>query len=86
MALQAVRQGYERLAETREALGENWIKTLISMNDGPRPGQVGLLRLFALPKTGVTNTFRHRADLDLATTGLQARPDLPLPRLPHLGR
>lgn len=82
MALQAARQGYERLAETRETLGRNWIKSLISMNDGPRPGQVGLLRLFALPKTGLTNTFRHRADLDLS----YEQPDPPLTRLSNLGR
>ncbi len=69
MSLQAARQVYERLAETRETVGQNWIKALISMNDGPRPGEVGFLRLFALPKTVVINTLRHGADLDLSYDG-----------------
>jgi len=34
MSLQDTRQVYERLAETRESLGQNWIKALISMDDG----------------------------------------------------
>ena len=69
MALQATRQVYERLAETRETLGQNWIKALISMNDGPRPGEIGFLRSFALPKTVVINTLRHGADLELNYEG-----------------
>ncbi len=69
MALRAARQVYERLAETRETLGQNWIKALINMNDGPRPGEVGFLRLFALPKTVVINTLRHGADLELSYEG-----------------
>ncbi len=66
MSFQAARHGYERLAETRETVGQIWIKALISMKDGPRPGEVGFLRLFALPKTVVINTLRHGADLDLS--------------------
>ena len=69
MSLQAARQVYERLAKTRETVGQNWIKALISMDDGPRPGEAGFLRLFALPKTVVINTLRHGADLDLSYDG-----------------
>ena len=67
MSLKAERQVYERLAETGEGVGEqNWIKALISMNDGHRPGEVGFLRLFALPKTVVINALRHGIDLGLS--------------------
>ena len=69
MALQATRQVYERLAETREALGQNWINALFSMNNGPRPGEVGFLRLLALPNPVVINTLRHGADLGLSYEG-----------------
>ena len=57
---------YSVLGITREAEGQNWLKALISLDEGPRPGEAGFLRLFALPKTIAIRTLRHGADLELA--------------------
>lgn len=62
---ETTRRLYERLSITREQEGQHWIKALISMDDGPRPGESGFLRLFAIPKTIAVRTLRHGADLEL---------------------
>ncbi len=56
---------YSVLGLTKESQGQNWLKALISMDEGPRPGEAGFLRLFALPKTVAIRTLRHGADLEL---------------------
>lgn len=65
MSLEQTRQIYRRLGETREVEGQHWVKALISMPDGPQPGEPGFVRLFALPKTISIRTLRHGADLEL---------------------
>jgi hypothetical protein len=43
--------------------GQRWIKALLTLDDGPAPGESGFLRRFALPKTIAVRTLRHGADL-----------------------
>ncbi len=50
---------------TKEDSGQNWLKALISLNEGPRPGEIGFLRQFAYPKAITVQTLRHGADLEL---------------------
>lgn len=56
---------YQALGVTGEKLGQRWLKALISLNDGSRPGGAGFLRLFAHPKTIAVQTLRLGADLEL---------------------
>jgi acyl-CoA reductase-like NAD-dependent aldehyde dehydrogenase len=56
---------YRVLGVTREEAGQIWLKALISLTEGPRPGDIGFLRWFALPKTIAVKTLRHGADLEL---------------------
>jgi hypothetical protein len=56
---------YRVLGVTREEAGQLWLKALISLTEGPRPGDIGFLRWFALPKTIAVKTLRHGADLEL---------------------
>ena len=63
MGLEATQRVYERLSVTREEEGQRWLKALVSMDDGPRPGEAGFLRLFAIPKTIGIRTLRHGADM-----------------------
>ena len=65
LGLAATQCIYERLGVTREDQGQKWLKALISLQEGPLPGEPGYLRLFTLPKTIVIRTLRHGADLDL---------------------
>lgn len=65
MTLAATQRVYERLGVTREKEGQRWLKALISLQEGPQPGEPGFLRLFAIPKTIVIRTMRHGADLEL---------------------
>ncbi|MBI2857009.1 MAG: aldehyde dehydrogenase family protein, partial [Chloroflexi bacterium] len=65
LGAEATQRVYERLGETREADGQRWLKALISMQDGPLPGEPGFLRRFALPKTVAIRTLRHGAELEL---------------------
>ncbi|MBI4304646.1 MAG: proline dehydrogenase family protein [Chloroflexi bacterium] len=65
MPLEETRRVCERLGETREAEGQKWVKALISMPEGPQPGEPGFVRLFAIPKTIAIRTLRHGADLEL---------------------
>ena len=65
MGLEATQRVHARLGVPREDEGQKWLKALISMDEGPRPGEPGFLRLFALPKTVSIRTLRHGADLEL---------------------
>ena len=49
-------------APDRDA-GQRWLKTLITLSDGPAPGEAGFLRQFVHPKTVAVQTLRHGADL-----------------------
>lgn len=51
------------LGETDETGGQHWLKALVSMGEGPRPGEPGFVRLFAHPKAVAVRTLRHGADL-----------------------
>ena len=62
---ETTRRVYEQLAKTQGGEGQHWIKALIIMDEGPRPGEPGFVRLFAIPETVVINTLRHGADLDI---------------------
>ena len=57
--------GCASLGVTEEDAGQRWLKALISIDDGLRPGEPGFLRQFALPKTVAIRTLRHGADLEL---------------------
>lgn len=65
MGIEETARIYKRLGVTREEQGQRWIKALISMQDGRRPGEEGFLRQFALPKAIAIRTLRHGADLEL---------------------
>ncbi|MSQ15829.1 MAG: aldehyde dehydrogenase family protein [Dehalococcoidia bacterium] len=56
---------YSVMGITLESQGQNWFKALISLDEGPRLGEAGFLRLLALPKTMAIRTLRHGADLEL---------------------
>ena len=56
---------YRVLGVTDEEAGQRWLKALISMDQGPRPGESGFLRLFTHPKAVAVQTLRHGADLEL---------------------
>jgi RHH-type proline utilization regulon transcriptional repressor/proline dehydrogenase/delta 1-pyrroline-5-carboxylate dehydrogenase len=56
---------YRVLGITREESGQRWLKALISLKEGPRPGEVAFLRWFAHPRTIAVQTLRHGADLQL---------------------
>ena len=60
---------YRVLGVTKEDSGQTWLKALISMNEGPRPGETGFLRQFAYPKAITVQTLRHGADLELLQPG-----------------
>jgi RHH-type proline utilization regulon transcriptional repressor/proline dehydrogenase/delta 1-pyrroline-5-carboxylate dehydrogenase len=59
---------YSALGPTSEACGQTWLKALISVSEGPRPGEPGYLRLFAHPKAIAIQTLRHGADLAIMST------------------
>jgi RHH-type proline utilization regulon transcriptional repressor/proline dehydrogenase/delta 1-pyrroline-5-carboxylate dehydrogenase len=61
--LSATQSIYSALGPTPEESGQTWLKALISMGEGPRPGEPGYLRLFAHPKAIAIRTLRHGADL-----------------------
>jgi acyl-CoA reductase-like NAD-dependent aldehyde dehydrogenase len=56
---------YKVLGVTNEESGQRWLKAMISLNEGPQPGEAGFLRLFAHTKTIAVQTLRHGADLEL---------------------
>ena len=60
---------YRVLGVTKEDSGQAWLKALISLNEGPRPGETGFLRQFAYPKAITVQTLRHGADLELLQPG-----------------
>ena len=66
LSIQRTRRINEVLGVTDEKAGQRWLKALISMSDGSRPGEEGFLRLFVHPKTVAINTLRHGADLKMA--------------------
>ena len=72
-ATDLTRQGtqalYRVLGDTKEDSGQTWLKALISLNEGPRPGETGFLRQFAYPKAITVQTLRHGADLELLQPG-----------------
>ncbi len=53
-------------ADTMEHGEQRGLKALISVDDGPRPGETGFLRLFAHPKTVAVRTLHHGAELEIA--------------------
>jgi len=61
LGLEQTRRLYASMSVVRE--GQAYLKALISIAEGPRPGEPGFLRLFAHPKTVAVRTFRHGADL-----------------------
>ncbi|MBF8267021.1 MAG: delta-1-pyrroline-5-carboxylate dehydrogenase [Dehalococcoidia bacterium] len=65
LALERTRALYRVLGATPEEAGQRWLKALISVGEGPRPGEPGFLRRFALPKAVSIRTLRHGADLKL---------------------
>ena len=65
LSLERTRSIYKALAATDEGTRQRWLKALISLSDGPSPGEVGFLRQFAHPKTVAVRTVRHGADLKL---------------------
>ena len=65
LPLEDTRALYQVLGRTEEQVGQQWLKALISIADGPIPGEPGFLRLFAHPKTVAVQTLRHGADLEL---------------------
>ncbi len=50
---------------TDEDSGQRWLKKLITLAEGPRPGEPGFVRRFAHPKVVAIKTLRHGADLEL---------------------
>ncbi|MFQ6029875.1 MAG: aldehyde dehydrogenase family protein, partial [Dehalococcoidia bacterium] len=65
LKIEATRTLYQVLGITNEEEGQRWLKALISMDEGIRPGEPGFLRQFALPKAVAVRTLRHGADLEL---------------------
>ncbi|MEE8518939.1 MAG: hypothetical protein V3S98_07425, partial [Dehalococcoidia bacterium] len=65
LSLEDTRAVNVALSTTDEASGQRWIKALIAMGDGVRPGEPGFLRQFARPKTVAIQTLRHGAELGL---------------------
>ena len=65
LSLEDTRALYQVLGRTQEQDGQQWLKALISVADGPLPGEPGFLRLFAHPKAVAIQTLRHGADLEL---------------------
>ena len=65
LAPSRVRTLYRALGVIDEKAGQQWLKALIAMNQGTRPGEPGFLRLFAHPKAVAIQTLRHGADLEL---------------------
>jgi RHH-type proline utilization regulon transcriptional repressor/proline dehydrogenase/delta 1-pyrroline-5-carboxylate dehydrogenase len=49
--------------------GQRELKALLSLADGPRPGEPGFLRRLALPRTIAIRTLRHGADLTVPVLG-----------------
>jgi delta 1-pyrroline-5-carboxylate dehydrogenase len=67
VCLDTARELLCRLAVQRP--GQRELKALISLADGPRPGEPGFLRRLALPKTIAIRTLRHGADLTVPVLG-----------------
>lgn len=65
LALDRTRALYRVLGRTREEQGQQWLKALLSVGEGPRPGEAGFLRQFAHPKLVAINTLRLGAELEL---------------------
>jgi delta 1-pyrroline-5-carboxylate dehydrogenase len=59
------RRIHDALGVAHEDRGPDWLKALISMDDGLRPGEPGFLKQFALPKAVAIRTLRHGAVLEL---------------------
>ncbi|MBM3933041.1 MAG: hypothetical protein FJ319_01850 [SAR202 cluster bacterium] len=56
---------HRALSVTSEDGGQRWLKALVSMSDGTRPGEPCFLWRLCHAKTVAVSTLRHGADLDL---------------------
>ncbi len=65
LPLEATRVLDRVLSMTDEEGGQRWLKALVSLSEGPCPGEAGFLRRLALPKTVAVQTLRHGANLEL---------------------
>lgn len=65
MNLQRAQQLLRALAGASASRESPYLKALISLADGPAPGQAGFLRRFAYPKTVAIRTLHLGAELDL---------------------
>ena len=64
LSLEATRELHAVAAVTHEDAGQRWLKALISVGDGPLPGEPGFLRQFAHPRVVAVQTIRHGAQLE----------------------